>query len=120
MMNAARQHTRCKDAIDRIRRRISLLIVLFFISRGLSGQAYLVHHYTEMEGLSSANVFGITQDHWGRVWFATRGGITVYDGTNWKTYTISDGLPVLAFFGIQTDRKKITVPNGIVCRDKNR
>jgi PAS domain S-box-containing protein len=105
MIDVSRQHTRCKDAIDRICRRISLLIVLFFFSTGLSGQAYLVHHYTEMEGLPSANVYGITQDQWGRVWFATRGGISVYDGTSWKTYTISDGLPILAFSGIKTDRK---------------
>jgi ligand-binding sensor domain-containing protein len=78
---------------------------LFLFSTVLFAQSYLVHHYTEMEGLPTANVYGITQDHWGRVWFATRGGITVYDGTSWKTYTISDGLPVLAFYAVQTDQK---------------
>jgi len=81
------------------------IIVFFLISPILFGQSYLVHHYTEMEGLPNANVFGITQDQWGRIWFATRGGITVYDGTSWKTYTLSDGLPVLPFYNIQTDQK---------------
>jgi PAS domain S-box-containing protein len=80
-------------------------MLLFFFSTVLFSQSYLVHHYTEMEGLPTANVFGITQDHWGRVWFATRGGITVYDGTSWKTYTLSDGLPLLPFYNIQTDQK---------------
>jgi two-component system cell cycle sensor histidine kinase/response regulator CckA len=105
MINDRRQHTGCRDAIDRVRNRIFTLLLLFFFSTVLFSQSYLVHHYTEMEGLPTANVFGITQDHWGRVWFATRGGITVYDGTSWKTYTVSDGLPVLAFHAIQTDQK---------------
>jgi PAS domain S-box-containing protein len=85
--------------------KLLFIFVFFFYSTILFGQSYLVHHYTEMEGLPTANVFGITQDHWGRIWFATRGGITVYDGTSWKTYTVSDGLPVLAFFNIQPDQK---------------
>jgi|GEM_PF-488579 len=95
----------CWDIIDDVRSSLILSICFFFFSTVVFSQSYLVHHYTEMEGLPTANVFGITQDHWGRIWFATRGGITVYDGASWKTYTVEDGLPVLAFYDIQTDRE---------------
>jgi ligand-binding sensor domain-containing protein len=39
------------------------------------------------------------------MWFATRTGITVYDGVSWKTYTLPDGLPALAFNKIKIDQK---------------
>jgi signal transduction histidine kinase/ligand-binding sensor domain-containing protein/CheY-like chemotaxis protein len=72
---------------------------------GLFSQGYLVHTYSEADGLPSANVYDITQDHQGRIWFATRAGITVYDGVSWKTYTSSDGLPAEAFSKLQLDRE---------------
>jgi ligand-binding sensor domain-containing protein len=68
-------------------------------------QNFLVHQYSEAEGLPSAVVFDAAQDPWGRMWFAARTGIAVYDGVSWKTYTISDGLPVLAYNKIKTDQK---------------
>jgi signal transduction histidine kinase/ligand-binding sensor domain-containing protein/CheY-like chemotaxis protein len=55
--------------------------------------------------LPSANVYGITQDHRGRMWFATRAGIAVYDGVSMETYTMSDGLPAFGFFKIAVDQK---------------
>jgi len=64
-----------------------------------------VHTYSEAEGLPSAYVYGITQDHLGRMWFATRAGIAVYDGVSMETYTMSDGLPSFGFFKITVDQK---------------
>jgi signal transduction histidine kinase/ActR/RegA family two-component response regulator/streptogramin lyase len=71
----------------------------------LFSQGYLVHHYTEMDGLPTANVHDVVQDHQGRIWFATRGGIAVYDGVSWEKYTLADGLPVLSFHYIKVDQK---------------
>lgn len=68
-------------------------------------QSYFIHHYSESNGLMSANVHDITQDHLGRMWFATRAGISFYDGVSWRNYTRSDGLPVAAFARITVDRK---------------
>jgi len=31
-------------------------------------------------------------DHGGRVWFGTEGGISVFNGTGFTSYTIDDGL----------------------------
>jgi len=66
-------------------------LILFFYWSGFSlSQGYLVDHYTEMDGLPTANVHDIVQDHQGKLWFATRAGLrlmTVSPGKNihWKT-----------------------------------
>jgi two-component system cell cycle sensor histidine kinase/response regulator CckA len=87
-----------------LKMRIALFILFFLFSMVLFSQGYLVHTYSEAEGLPSANVYGITQDHQGRMWFATRAGIAVYDGVSMETYTMSDGLPSIGFFKITVDR----------------
>jgi len=43
-------------------------------------------HLTTTDGLSNSNVFGITQDHQGFIWFATEDGLNRYDGQNFVTY----------------------------------
>ncbi|MGD2087685.1 MAG: two-component regulator propeller domain-containing protein [Candidatus Aminicenantes bacterium] len=85
--------------------RIAVFLFFLFFSTVLFGQGYLVHTYSEAEGLPSANVYGITQDHMGRMWFATRAGIAVYDGVSMETYTMSDDLPAFGFFKITVDQK---------------
>jgi len=82
---------------------IYVLIIGVIITLPCFGQGYLIHHYTEADGLPTANVHDITQDIWGRLWFATRGGIAVYDGVSWQSYTLVEGLPVLSFYKIQAD-----------------
>jgi PAS domain S-box-containing protein len=83
-----------------------VFLILFFYSPGFSfPQGYLVHCYSETDGLPSAFVYGITQDHQGRMWFATRAGIAVYDGVSWEKFTVSHGLPVPSFSKITVDRK---------------
>ncbi|MCI2285551.1 EAL domain-containing protein [Colwellia sp. MSW7] len=39
-----------------------------------------------LQGLSNSNVFGITQDHQGFIWFATEDGLNRFDGSNLVTY----------------------------------
>ena len=81
-------------------------LILFFYWSGFSlSQGYLVDHYTEMDGLPTANVHDLVQDHQGKLWFATRGGIAAYDGVSWEKYTLEDGLPVLSFHRITVDQQ---------------
>jgi len=49
----------------------------------LLAQRRHVRHYVEADGLPSSSVFGITQDHHGVMWFATRAGVASYDGWKW-------------------------------------
>jgi PAS domain S-box-containing protein len=86
-------------------RWIVFLILFFYLSIFSLSQGYLVHCYSETDGLPSAFVYGITQDHQGRMWFATRAGIAVYDGVSWEKFTVSNGLPVQSFSKITVDRE---------------
>jgi len=79
-------------------------VILIFNVNFLFTQSYLVHRYSESDGLSSANVYDIAQDSQGKIWLATRSGIVSYDGINWKKYSVADGLPVLSYFKISVDQ----------------
>ena len=39
-----------------------------------------------LDGLSNSNVFGVTQDNQGFIWFATEDGLNRFDGKNFVTY----------------------------------
>ncbi|MFQ6091846.1 MAG: histidine kinase dimerization/phosphoacceptor domain -containing protein [bacterium] len=82
-----------------------LLIIsgLLILSNYVYSQSYLVHTYTEYDGLPNSFVKDMAQDSSGRIWFATRGGIAVYDGSEWQTYTASNGLPNPDFRFIKVD-----------------
>ena len=63
-----------------------ILLFFFFVPPVLSGQHYLTSKYDLDSGLPSTSTYDITQDSQGCMWFATRNGITSYDGVNWKTF----------------------------------
>jgi PAS domain S-box-containing protein len=81
------------------------LLFLFFFAFQCYSQSYQVHHYSVADGLANATVYDITQDNWGRMWFATYGGISCYDGVSWKNFTGEDGIPALSFCKISIDQK---------------
>ena len=56
-----------------------------------AAQLYPVRHYTVDDGLPSEVVHDIRQGPDGRMWFATRSGIAVYDGRRWQVYNLDDG-----------------------------
>ena len=93
------------ESIRKSKRWVVILLFLFFVVLHCYSQSYQVHHYSGADGLANAHVFDITQDRWGRMWFATRGGISCYDGVDWKNYTMADGLPAQSFVKISVDRK---------------
>lgn len=49
-------------------------------------------HYTVNDGLPSSTCYDIVQDDRGFLWIATEGGMTKYDGYDFKTFTTSNGL----------------------------
>ena len=83
---------------------LTLISVYLMLGVSLSGQSYLTHHYSEPDGLPSASVYDITQDQFGRLWFATRAGIGVYDGQDWKHYSALDNLHSLTYVELNVDR----------------
>jgi len=74
---------------------------------GLHSQSYLIHNYTESDGLASSMVNDVTQDSLGRMWFATRAGISMYDGLSWQTMMGKDKGEYRAFRRLKTDAKGV-------------
>ncbi len=71
----------------------SCLVLTGLGASTVQGQRLHVHTYSEADGLGSTTVKGIAQAPDGLMWFATRAGITSYDGFRFHNYLIKDGLP---------------------------
>ena len=62
-------------------------------------------HYTVNDGLPSSTCYDLLQDEQGFLWIATEGGLTKYDGQNFKTFTTSNGLVDNEIVNIQKDNE---------------
>ena len=49
--------------------------------------------YTVLDGITQSAVYDIDQDNAGYLWFTTARGLNRYDGKEFDSYTIADGLP---------------------------
>ncbi len=101
MMNPAETH------LMRMRWLLLFLVpgVFCFQIAELCAQDYLVHTYDENDGLLSSTVYDVAQDDMGQMWFATRRGISCYDGLQWTSYTEYNGLPATSYARIRVDRQ---------------
>ncbi|MES1160853.1 MAG: two-component regulator propeller domain-containing protein, partial [Bacteroidota bacterium] len=86
-----------------MRQIVSLLLYgLFLLPYSSSAQEYSYTHYDIGDGLAGSTVFCITQDKDGFIWTGTETGVSRFDGTHFKTFSIADGLPdveVLQMYG---------------------
>jgi len=76
--------------------------VLMSFSYSAAAQEYSYTHYDIGDGLAGSVVYCITQDKDGFIWTGTETGVSRFDGTHFKTFTVADGLPdieVLEMFG---------------------
>jgi ligand-binding sensor domain-containing protein len=74
-------------------KKISLL---FFLSLYISSafcQEYNYSHYDVKDGLAGSTVYSIAQDKDGFIWYGTETGLSRFDGTHFKNFYTSDGLP---------------------------
>jgi two-component sensor histidine kinase/ligand-binding sensor domain-containing protein len=97
--------TRGKGRTGGLRTALGTAIALLVISTGLPGQSFFIRTYDEQDGLISSTVNGVAQDSLGRMWFATRSGISVYDGAGWTSYNRETGLPAQAIDRIRADAR---------------
>lgn len=63
----------------------ALLAAVLWGAAGLA-QSYRVDTYTVEDGLPSSEVYDLTQDASGRLWLATRGGLTSWDGLSFELH----------------------------------
>lgn len=72
--------------------RTAIILACFFICVNSFSQQYPFVHYTPKDGLISNQVRNIYQDSYGRLYFATLNGLSVYDGSRFINYTTKNGL----------------------------
>ncbi|RZS72733.1 two component regulator with propeller domain [Pseudobacter ginsenosidimutans] len=77
-------------------------LFFFFIGRS---QEFSYSHYTTRDGLASKVVYCMQQDTDGFMWFGTEAGVSRFDGTNFKTFTMRDGLPDNAILRLFADSR---------------
>jgi ligand-binding sensor domain-containing protein len=68
-------------------------------------QEYGYTRYDSKEGLPSSTVYCMTQDAEGFMWFGTEAGLTRFDGTHFRTFTLDDGLPDNEVIQLFTDSR---------------
>ncbi|RLD15623.1 hypothetical protein DRI50_03895, partial [candidate division KSB1 bacterium] len=76
------------------RKHLALSALFFFVFvSAVCAQEYYARHYSVYDGLPSPEVYDVTQDSLGRIWFVTRGRLSLitYDGFKWRK--IDTGLP---------------------------
>ena len=70
---------------------------------GVHAQTLNFRQYTGADGLPQAQVMGMYQDRLGYMWFATYGGLSRLDGSQFRTYTKENGLSSNSVFDIVED-----------------
>jgi len=73
------------------------LLLLFFWTPGfavpLLAQEYSYVNYTVKDGLACSTVYSMAQDKDGFIWFGTETGLSRFDGTHFRNFYTTDGLP---------------------------
>ena len=87
--------------------KIILLVTIIIFSYNCAAQRYKVTQYAEADGLGNSSTYDICQDSIGKMWFATRAGISSYDGSIWKNFNADDGLPRRGSAFVEVDKKGI-------------
>lgn len=95
-------------------------MISFLFSAGylLHAQDFNYVHYDPKDGLGGSTVYNMCQDKNGFIWFATENGLSRYDGTKFKNFTVADGLPdneVLMVHADNHNRIWISTFNKEVC-----
>jgi ligand-binding sensor domain-containing protein/two-component sensor histidine kinase len=84
----------------------TLLLIVGLITVCTSyAQEYNFIQYDVKDGLAGSTVYDLCQDKDGFIWFATEAGISRFDGTQFKNFTTSDGLPETEILKLFADSK---------------
>ncbi|PLX03527.1 MAG: hypothetical protein C0594_10305 [Marinilabiliales bacterium] len=88
---------------------ISCLLLFIISHASFSQTSYYGYEITNFDTLNSdipsLPVYNIVSDNNGTVWMSYdgAGGLTKFDGTNWTSYTLADGLPSENIFDMDID-----------------
>ncbi|HEV2483216.1 MAG TPA: histidine kinase [Puia sp.] len=85
-----------------IAHRLFAGLLLLCLAHSCYSQEFSYTHYDISDGLAGSVVYCITQDADGFIWMGTETGVSRFDGTHFRNFSGSDGLPdieVLNMFG---------------------
>src|SRR3982751_4023145 len=71
----------------------SHLLLILSLSINILGERLSLKTYSTADGLASDIINKIVRDSHGFLWFCTGGGLSRFDGYNFKNYTQDKGLP---------------------------
>lgn len=85
--------------------KLSLVFTAFFFLFHASAQEYSHSHYDTKDGLAGSVAYCLSQSADGFIWIGTETGLSRFDGTQFRNYTMADGLPSNEILGIFIDTK---------------
>ncbi len=86
--------------------RFCLLLAVLWLAGGPAhAQRYPFANIGIEQGLIQSQVFALTQDDAGHLWAGTFGGLSRYDGSGFRSYTVRDGLPGNSIRALCNDRR---------------
>lgn len=89
--------------------QLKILLALLTLAVTCPGQQYSFTHFGLNDGLPQSQVFALAEDQFGQIWMGTNGGgLAVYNGIDFKTYTTRQGLPANYILSLEV------APNGIL------
>lgn len=83
---------------------IAICLLLFFCLPS-PAQDYNYVHYDSKDGLAGSVVYDMAQDRDGFIWFGTETGVSRFDGTQFKNFTVAEGLPDNEIIGLFVDSR---------------
>lgn len=95
-----------------------LLSLVFVVSYVAKSQEYSCVHYTPTEGLVQSQILCFFQDSKGFIWLGTKGGVSRFNGLNFKNFTINEGLASNFIYNIVENKSGniiIITNNGFSC-----
>jgi len=73
-------------------RKYFFFLLILILVNNLSAQKLHIKNYTTDDGLPSSQVWCSLQDSKGYIWFGTSSGLVKYNGKEFFTYTVADGM----------------------------
>ncbi|MBU1014203.1 MAG: histidine kinase [Bacteroidetes bacterium] len=91
-------------------KKLAFLTIILIISLKVNSQEFATRLYTpQQDGLLHIQVRCVKQASDGRIWVGTQGGLSCFDGLEFKNYTEQDGLSANLIYDIQPWKDSIFV-----------
>jgi ligand-binding sensor domain-containing protein/signal transduction histidine kinase len=85
--------------------RLACAFLYLLLAVSAKAQKFPFVNYSVEQGLVQSQANELVQDHDGRLWIATMGGLSSFDGIQFRSFTFSDGLACNPSFSLCCDYK---------------